>query len=115
MLKFFCQDNGIEMVEYFERQFFNKFGYVVWNSRTNNISAQQLYEDATYSFEEMIEKIQIHHTNGNDENQKSTVITMPSHKSMIQMQHYNKFGKCYTFNPSNELKNLGIGSISTWM
>ena len=103
------------MPEYFERKFFNQLRYVIWNSMTKNISAQQLYEDATYSYEEMIEKIEIHHTRGNDNDPLSTVITIPKHQSMIQTQHYYIHGKCYTFNPSYEAKNLGIGSISAWM
>ena len=103
------------MPEYFERIFFNQLRYVIWNSKTKNISAQQLYDDATYSYEEMIEKIEIQHTRGNDNDPLSTVITIPKHQSMIQMQHYWIYGKCYTFNPSNELKSLGIRSISAWM
>ena len=109
------QEHGIDDDEYYGRKFFGEFNYVVWNSRTKNISAKQLFEDITFSFEEVVERIELHHTKEGENVTKSTVIKLPHHQSMIQTQYYYMFGKCYTLSLNNEIKKLGIRSISVWM
>ena len=109
------QEHGIDQFEYFDDKFFKKNKYVVWNSRTKNISASQLYEDLTFSFGELIDKLEVHHTKDTRNASKSTIIELPSQKSMIQTQHHFRSGKCYTFNPNDEIRSLGIGVISAWM
>ena len=109
------QEHGIAKFEYNDAKFFNKNNYVIWNSRTKNISGQQLYEDITYSFEELIERLEVHHTKDTKNASKSTVIELPLHKSMIQTQHIFRHGKCYTFSPNDEIRSQGIEAISVWM
>ena len=109
------QEHGIARFEYNDAKFFNKNNYVIWNSRTKNISASQLYEDLTYSFDELIERLEAYHTKDTKNGSKSTVIELPSQRSMIQTQHHFRHGKCYTFSPNDEIKSFGIEAISAWM
>lgn len=109
------QEHGIAQFEYNDAKFFNRNNYVIWNSRSKNISATQLYEDLIYSFEELIERLEVHHPKDTKNASKSTVIELQSQKSMIQIQHHFRHGKCYTFSPNDEIRSLGIKAILAWM
>ena len=100
--------------EYFDKRFFERYKYVSWNSKTKNISAKQLFEDLTFPIEEVLERIEVHHTKKAQSKDQRTVIEFPTSRSMIQTQYYYISGKCYTFNPDDAMKQLGIESIAVW-
>ena len=45
---------------------------------------------------------------------EKTIIEFPTNQSVIQTQYYYYSGKCYTFNPDDGVKQLGIEAISIW-
>ena len=72
------------------------------------LSRQELFKDATYSLNELVRKVKVRHLDANDEGQFSETLVLEENAKWVSEQYHRKFGRCYTFYPAENTKDLGI-------
>ena len=88
-----------------------------FSSRKENVSDQQLFDEISYSFEELVEVIEIRHFEGDSTKGKTkNTFLKTSDKSFnwsrIREQRTFIKGKYFTFSPDIALKKKGISLVS---
>ena len=88
-----------------------------FSSRKKNITDQELFDEISYSFEELVEVIEIRHFEGDPTKGKTPNTFLKSSdtsftKSMIREQRTYLKGKCFTFSPDLVLRKKGISLVS---
>lgn len=111
---FIHQKHGIESAKRYSSKANGLKGELLWSSITSSISEQQLFDDVTYKFSEIVSDLKIRHVWADtwDAVQPTSYITNINTKdinqSLIVEQRLRDFGKCYTFSPSDDMrKNIG--------
>ena len=84
-------------------------------SRNKTYSENQVYDDVTWKFEDLIKLINVRHREDGPDIPQNTEITQKSHPERIQTQHHPFLGKCYSFNLDYDLKRWGVGSLDIWV
>ena len=88
-----------------------------FSSRKKNISDQKLFDEISYSFEELVKVIEIRHFEGDPTKGKTPNTFLKSSdksftRTMIREQRTYIKGKCFTFSPDVAIKKKGISLIS---
>ena len=88
-----------------------------FTSRKKNISDQKLFDEISYSFEELVKVIEIRHFEGDPTKGKTPNTFLKSSDksfewSMIREQRTYLKGKCFTFSPDVAIKRKGISLVS---
>ena len=114
---FTTKENGIEADEYNDRFWFDAGKPMRFSSRKKNISDQQLLDEISYSFKELVSLIEIRHFAGDPSKGKVPNTLLKSmdeawQKSMIQEQRMYIKGKCFTFSPDDSIREKGIATLS---
>ena len=84
-----------------------------WTSNDTNISRHELFNMATYSFDDIVKSINARTVYEDDNGDfKLTALDMDeTHNSVVEQRH-RRFGRCYTYCPETPLKELGIYYLS---
>ena len=87
-----------------------------FSSRKKNISDQKLFDEISWSFEELVKVIEIRHFEGDPTKGKTPNTFLKSSdksftKSIREQRTYLK-GKCFTFTPDVSIRKKGISLIS---
>ena len=85
---------------------------LTWCSKTAKISDQQLFIDASYEVDEIIEEIALRFIKSNEDRRISTRLSNFKKKPYIEEQRHRKYGRCYTFHPDTTMQQLGIYYIT---
>ena len=88
-----------------------------FSSRKQNISDQKLFDEISWTFEELVELIEIRHFEGDPTKGKTPNTYLKASdksftKSMIREQRTYLKGKCFTFSPDSAIRKKGISLIS---
>ena len=83
-------------------------GSLNWSSNNTEITSNQLFNDATYSFSEIVKSLSVR-TIFEDANKefKFRVDINETRGSIVEQRHRG-FGRCYTYCPETSVKNLGV-------
>ena len=114
---FLKQLHGINADEYNDRFWYDAGKPMQFSSRKKNISDQQLFDEISYSFEELVELIEIRHFEGDPTKGKTPNTILRSSdrsftRSMIREQRTYLKGKCFTFSPDDAIRKKGISLVS---
>ena len=83
-------------------------GSLNWTSNNTNTTNNQLFNDATYSFSEIIKSLNVR-TIFEDANKEFIFrVDINETRGSIVEQRHRSFGRCYTYCPETFLKNLGV-------
>ena len=87
----------------------NHIEEMTWSTDTGNVSAQQLFLEATYNAKEIIRRIYIRFIRCDRNGNMFTVLNIDklTRHHLIEIRH-RKFGRCYSFHPDDRLQQLGI-------
>ena len=86
-----------------------------WKGNDSDISGKELFEQATYSVDDIVNKIVIRL---DTDNQNGTHIVLEGQelKNNILAEHgHRKYGKCYAYQPSKSIQVLGVYYIKIEM
>ena len=88
-----------------------------FSSRTKNITDQQLFDEISYTFEDLVDSLEIRHfvgdpTKGKTPNTLLKSLDRSFTNSMIREQRTYLKGKCFTFSPDDDIRKKGISQIS---
>ena len=111
------QAHGINADEFNDRFWYDAGKPMRFSSRKENISDQQLFDEISWSFEDLVDIIEIRHfegdpTKGKIPNTKLKSSDKSFTKSMIREQRTYLKGKCYTFSPDATIRKKGISLMS---
>ncbi|XP_059079351.1 uncharacterized protein LOC131877632 isoform X2 [Tigriopus californicus] len=101
----FLQTHGIESVK--------KYNYkrdLVWSSNQSGITPRELFDQATLDLDELIYYFNIRTFGPNHQGNVAQKLNRTDNS--IVTQYHRKFGRCFTWYPSNEVKSLGIYYIT---
>ena len=79
-----------------------------WTSSNKNVSDRQLFEQATYSFRDIVNSISVRsifEDENGEINERLDVSVLT--KSVIEQRH-RAFGRCYTYSPHKHMIDTGI-------
>ena len=80
-----------------------------WKSNSTIVSEQQLFDDVTYKFDEIVEYIQLRlHQNLRSNKNKITLNSIAEWNSSVKEHRHRKYGKCYNFIPHEEILESGV-------
>ena len=88
-----------------------------FSSRTENITDQQLFDEISYTFDDLVDSLEIRHfvgdpTKGKTPNTLLKSLDRSFKNSMIREQRTYLKGKCFTFSPDVAIKKKGISLVS---
>ena len=86
-----------------------------WSSRKKNVTEKDVFEDVTWKFEDLVNKLEVRHREDGPDIPKGSFVTQNMPDQMIETQYHPRFGKCHTYSVSNQWREWGVGSISIWM
>ena len=81
---------------------------LTWASHNMDVSEQRLFLEATYNVNEIIREIFIRLISSDGKGSFSMKLTNFVQKPYIVELRHRKFGRCYTFHPDKDMRNLGI-------
>ena len=80
-----------------------------WKGNDSSLSGKQLFETATYSVEEIVEKLIIRlDTDGPDGNTNIVLDGDEIKNNLIAEQGHRKYGKCFVYQPNKSIRDLGV-------
>ena len=86
---------------------------MIWKGNDTNVTEQDIFNMASYKFEDIVSSFKIRTVKTNENGKYSTHLnfthTLP--QSMKEQRHRG-FGKCYTFIARNDTKELGVYYIT---
>jgi hypothetical protein len=103
VISFCFQSHGIASVK--------NYNYKInlnWTSNNTLISRQKLFIDTTYSLNELVRKIRIRHLDADKHGKFSEILVLDEKAKWISENYHRSFGRCYTFYPDENMRNLGI-------
>lgn len=80
-----------------------------WSSNKGNISAQQLFLEATYNAKEIVRQLYIRYIRCDKHRNMFIILDIDklTRQHLTETRH-RKFGRCYSFHPGDRLRKLGI-------
>ena len=85
---------------------------ITWTGNASFGSEQELYNNVTYKFEEIVDSIELNiHRNSKKRLTLRNKIYLKKNedwKSSIQENRHRKYGKCYSFVPEHEILESGV-------
>ena len=99
----YLQVHGISTVDNY-----NYKNNLNWTSNDTTVSKHQLFNAATYSFNEIVESVSVR-TILEDENGDFLIkVDMNEVHGSITEQRHRRYGRCYTYHPEQSVEELGI-------
>ena len=101
------QSNGIPSMENYNLKY-----NLNWTSNDTEISKQQLFNDATYSLEEIVKRIKVRTIFDDIHGTHTFEVDLNKIQDTITEQRHRAFGRCYTYHPEERMRKLGIYFIN---
>ena len=79
-----------------------------WLSNKTDVTPQELYLEATYTLNEVVEKIKIRYIYADTNGVFGEYINVQELGNLTKVQHHRKFGRCYSLSPDSRMRALGI-------
>ena len=79
-----------------------------WSSNDTNVDEETLFQQATYSLDEIVKRIYIRYIQANADGKTNTVISVDGTSHSFKEQRHRGFGRCYTLHPAPEILKLGV-------
>ena len=67
----------------------------------------------TYDFTEIVKEIKIQFSHEDKHGKKGTGIKLEGIMDSVKEQRHRDLGRCYTFRPETDIRNIGVDSIKT--
>ena len=101
------QDHGVNKIKQYNG--YEERKNLLWKSNSTNLTEQQLFDEVTYRFEEIVGYIQIR-SHKNKESNKNKIYYNSSEywNSSIKEHRHRKYGKCYVFMPEKHILQRGV-------
>ena len=107
---FLQKENGISSVDHYNDLRKNNLN---WTSNDTSISSHELFNMATYSFDDIVKSIKARTIYEDDKGDLNlTALGMDEKQNSVVEQRHRRFGRCYTYCPETPLKELGIYYLS---
>ena len=107
---FLQKENGISSIDHYNDL---RKRNLNWTSNDTSITSHELFNMATYSFDDIVKSIKARTVYEDDKGEfKSTALDMDEKHNSIVEQRHRRFGRCYTYCPETPLKELGIYYLS---
>ena len=107
---FLQKENGISSTDHYNDLRKTKLNLT---SNDTNISRHELFNMATYSFDEIVKSIKARTIYEDDKGDFNlTGLDMDEKHNSVVEQRHRRFGRCYTYCPETPLKELGIYYLS---
>ena len=100
---FYLQAHGIMSIDNY-----NYKENLNWTSNDTQVSPQELFESATFSFKEIVRSLSIRTISEDTDGTFYQTADPIEFASSIIEQRHRKFGRCYTFYPKMSQQKLGI-------
>ena len=82
---------------------------MLWKGNDTNITEQEIFDMASYRFEDIVTSFRIRTVKSNANGEYSTYLNFtPTLPPSMKEQRHRGFGKCYTFIARNDTKQLGV-------
>ena len=77
---------------------------------------QELFKDVTYEFDEIVKRIYVRFIRRNKANGAQKISHLEDDiEGSVKEQRHRSFGRCYTFHPKKEIRDLGIYYVKYWL
>ena len=70
---------------------------------------------ATYNFTEIVKRIYVRFIQADKNGETNMNIDLKDNFESIQEQRHRGFGRCYTFHPKKEIRDLGVYYIKAYL
>ena len=88
---------------------------MIWVSNDTTIDQQTLYKNATYSLNEIVKRIKVRYINADENGTTAVDIELDGKSASIREQRHRPFGRCYTFHPKKEIRDLEIYYLKAYL
>ena len=88
---------------------------LTWVSNDTSVDQQKLFKEATYNLTEIVKRIFVRYIQADKNGKTQTNIDFEDNLDSIKEQRHRKFGRCYTFHPEKDIRNLGVYYIRTYL
>ena len=88
---------------------------LTWSSNDTNVDEETLFQQATYSLHEIVERIYIRYIQANSEGKTNTEISVDGTSNSFKEQRHRGFGRCYTLHPERDILELGVYYLKAWL
>ena len=89
---------------------------VSWSSNNESVTDQELFRDVTYEFDEIVKQIYVRFIRRNKTNGVQKISHLEDDiDGSVKEQRHRSFGRCYTFHPKKEIRDLGVYYIKYWL
>ena len=88
---------------------------LTWSSNST-LTDQELFRDVTYDFHEMVKRIYVRFIRQNKTNGATNIANLQNDiDGSVKEQRHRSFGRCYTFHPRKDIRDLGVYYIKYWL
>ena len=97
--------HGIESRKFYNDARKNK---ITWSSNDTSVSEQKLFNNVTYEFNEMVKQIYVRFLRADKDGKNRIPHLEHEIDNSIKEKRHRAFGKCYTFHPRKDIRDLGV-------
>ena len=90
-------------------------GELTWISNDTYVDQQELFKLATYKFTEIVKRIFVRFIQSDKNGKTGTDIALEDNLDSIKEQRHRNFGRCYTFHPEKNIRDLGVYYIKAYL
>ena len=88
---------------------------ITWAGNDTSVDPQTLFMLATYNFTEIVKRISVHFMQADKNGNTETDIDLEDNFDSIKEQRHRNFGRCYTFYPARDIRDLGVEYIMAYL
>ena len=82
---------------------------LTWTSNQTHVTEQQLFDEATYTFQELVKYFMIRRAKLDKENKNAVRLNLSAElPSTIKEHRHRKFGKCFTYIADEDKDDCGV-------
>ena len=104
-LYYLLKENGISDVKRYNNA--KKYN-LVWSSNDTTVDDESLFQQATYSLAEIVQRIYVRFITADSNGKTATEINLDGRSNSFKEQRHRKFGRCYTLQPEKYIRKLGV-------
>ena len=83
-----------------------------WTSSITNVSQQTLFHDATYSLTELVTRLKVRTIFADVHGSYTFVPDLSLKHESITEQRHRMYGRCYTYLPERDIRDIGVYYIN---
>ena len=84
---------------------------MTWSSNDTSIDRQSLFDSITYNLTEIVQHVYIEFLSEDENQQKGKFIDLKNNLDSVKEKMHRNFGRCYTFHPEIQIRELGVAYV----